>query len=136
MNLYLSATLAGLCFSIWPLCMNRTGLNGYVSAACFGLATLVGVLPFAYLSNHGLSLPSANWWMVLLAGIFGAVGLMAFNGMLSKASLNNVGTLIVIVNLVQLVVMACYQASVNHSLPPGRIGGFLAAALATYLLVR
>ncbi len=134
-DLYFKTVFAGICFAFWPLCMNRSHLNGYVSSACFSLATLIGVLPFA-LSSNGLTIPSADWKMVGLAGIFGALGLMSFNGMLARVSPQNLGTFFVIMNLVQFAVVATAQAITTGSLPPQRLAGYAFAAIATYLLVR
>ena len=134
-GLYVRAVLAGILFSLWPLCMNRSGLSGYMSAACFTAATLLGILPFALMSN-GLSIPPANWKLVALAGLIGCLGLMLFTGMLAKATPRSMGTLFIIVNLVQLAVAASYQSYMNGTLPPHKIGGYFAAALATYLLTR
>lgn len=134
-DLYLRAALGGLFFGLWPLFMNRSHLNGYVSSACFSMATLVGVLPFALASN-GFTVPAADWKMVALAGLFGALGLLFFNSMLARVSPQNVGVMFVIMNLMQLAVIAAYQAWASGGMPTHRIVGYAAAAFATFLLVR
>lgn len=133
--LYMRVIVAGVCFALWPICMNRSGLSGNVSSAVFSLATLLVVLPFA-LGNNGLAIPTADWRMVLLAGVFGSLGLLSFNGMLARVTPQNLGTFFVLTNLVQLAVVASSQAIMNGSLPPQRIMGYVFAAVATYLLVR
>ena len=85
-ELQAKAVLAGVFFGIWPLLINRSGLNGNIGSACFSAAALIGVLPFALYSS-GFTIPTANWTMVALAGFFGALGLLSFNGMLAGASL-------------------------------------------------
>lgn len=134
-DLYMKAILAGVLFGIWPLFMNRSGLNGNVSSAAFCLAALAGVAPFAIYSN-GLSLPNANWLMVILAGAAGAVGLLFFNGMLASASLQNVGALFVLTTVAQVTVAASYQVVMSGHLSLDKIGGYIAAVAAAYLLLR
>ena len=134
-DLSLKAILAGVLFGIWPLLMNRSGLNGNVSSACFGIVTLIGVLPFAIYTN-GFSIPTAKWTMIVLAGLCGALGLLAFNGMLAKASLDNVGTLFVLMTVVQIIVAASYQAYMKGFLSVDKFFGYVAAVVAAYLLFR
>ncbi len=134
-ELYVKAVLAGVFFGVWPLFMNRSGLSGNVSAVCFTAIALIGVLPFALHSN-GLSIPVANWTMVALAGFFGALGLLFFNSMIAGASSQNVGTLYVLNLLMQVVVAASYQTIMSGHLSISKIGGYIAAAVAAYLLLR
>lgn len=129
------AILAGVCFGLWPLFLNKSGLNGNVSSACFSLVILVGVLPFAIYSN-GLTVPTANWVMVVSAGSFGALGLLFFNSMLAEASLQNIGTLIVLMTLVQVVIPSLYQVIMSGQFSVGKITGYILAAMAAYLLLR
>ena len=133
-DLLLKAVLAGVCFGIWPLLMNRSGLNGNVSSAAYTLIALIGVLPFALYSS-GFSLPTANWTMVVLAGLFGAFGLLSFNGMLAGATLQNVGTLFVLMTVVQVAIAAAYQTFMSGHLTIDRAGGYIAALVAAYLLL-
>ena len=134
-DLQLKAVLAGVFFGIWPLFMNRSGLNGNVSSACFSAGALFGVLPFALHSN-GFAIPTANWTMVALACFFGALGLLSFNRILAGASLQNVGTLFVLMIVVQVAVAASYQAFMSGHLSLDKVGGYVATAVAAYLLLR
>jgi len=134
-DLQLKAVLAGVFFCIWPLFMNRSGLSGNVSSAMFSAVAFIGVLPFA-LHSSGFAIPTANWAMVALAGFFGALGLLSFNGMLAGASLQNVGTLFVLMTVVQVAVAASYQAIMSGHLSIDKVGGYAAAAVAAYLLLR
>lgn len=136
MSLELKAVLAGLFFGIWPLLMNRSDLSGNVSSAFFGLFALIGVLPFAIYANGGLALPAANWTMVIWAGVFGAMGLLAFNGMLAGATPKTVSTLFVLMTVVQVVVAAGYQVVVTRQLSADKGLGYVAAGVAAYLLLR
>lgn len=135
MDIQSKAILAGIFFGIWPLLMNRSGLNGNISSACFSAIVLIGVLPFA-IHSSGMVIPTANWNMVILAGAVGALGLLSFNGVLANASLQNVGTLFVIMTLVQIVVAALYQTWMNGGISLERFMGFLLAGVASYMLLR
>lgn len=130
------AMLAGLFFGIWPLFMNRSGHTGNVSSAVFCVATFIVVLPFAVKSIlGGAPLVSANWLMVLGAGFFGALGLLAFNYMLAGATKEAVGSLFIIMVMVYVAVPALYQIIVTGGLPLTKLAGFIAAAIAAYLLM-
>lgn len=134
-TLYVKAMLGGALFAIWPMFMNKSGLTGNVSAAMFAVCAFVGVLPFA-LSGNGFSIPTANWTMVFAAGGIGALGLLAFNGALSSATEQNVGTLIVVTTIAQVSVAALYQTVMSGHLSVEKAIGYVAAALAAYLLLR
>lgn len=134
-ELYLKATLAGVFFGIWPLFMNRSGLGGNTSSAAFCLVALVGVLPFA-LQSTGITLPNANWLMVIFAGAFGAAGLLVFGGILAKATPQNIGTIFVFMTVVQITVAAVYQTFMNGGASFSKIGGYITAGVAAYLLLR
>ena len=133
--LYLQAAVSGLLFGCWPLFMKHSGLNGNVASACFSSMSLIGVLPFM-VWTIGFKVPEANWKLVGCAGLCGAVGLLIFNGMLTRATKEGFGTLFVIVNLTQVAVAATYQSYMDGRLPPQKIGGYTLAFLATYLLAR
>src|SRR3989344_3826804 len=132
-DLRVMAALAGVFFGLWPLFMNRSGLTGNVSSAVFCVAAFIGVLPFA-IKSGGASLATANWLMVVFAGLFGALGLLSFNGMLASASLQNVGTLFVLMTVVQIAIAASYQTIMNGHLSIDKVSGYVAAAVAAYLL--
>lgn len=133
MHLLAQAILAGVFFGIWPLFMNKSGLNGNISSAVFCIGVFMMLLPFA-ISGNGLTIPDANWKMVVPAVIFGAFGLMAFNGMLAGATAVNVGALFATMSVTQIVVAAGYQAIMSGSLSLTKGVGFAAAVLAAFLL--
>lgn len=129
------AVIAGIFFGIWPLFMNRSGLSGNVSSAMFGISCFIWILPIALRSN-GFTLPQANWWVVAAAGIFGALGLLSFNGMLAKATVKNVGTLFVLMTVVQIAVAALYQTVMTGRVTLDKAAGYATATLAAFLLLR
>lgn len=134
-ELQIRSIVAGVMFGMWPLFMNLSGLKGSVSAACYGTMALVCILPIAYYEN-GWQIPPANWRFVLIAGLVGAVGLLCFNGMLAQASRNEVGKLFVLMIVVQTTVPAIYHTISNGQLRIDTLIGYLAAALAAFLLTR
>ena len=133
-SLQTKALLAGLFFGLWPLCMNRSGLSGNVSSMAFSGLVFLIVAPFAI--GELKSVTNVNYGMVILAGIFGAIGVMCFNGMLAKATVQSVGTLFVLMIAVQTAVPAIYQAIMNGNVSFSRGLGFVLTAAAAWLLCR
>ncbi len=133
-ELHVRAMLAGVFFGIWPLLMNRSGLTGNVSSAVFALGALVVVSPFALYEFRGVTV-SVVWTMVVGACIFGGLGLLAFNGMLSKATPQTVGSLFVLMIVVQIATPALYHVINGGGLTISKTFGFAAAILAAFLLV-
>jgi hypothetical protein len=131
-ELDMKAVLAGLLFGLWPIFMSKSNLNGNTASAVFCVACFVGVLPFA-LHAGGFSFATANWTMVLLAGVAGAGGLLLFNGMLAKAQPVDIPMLFVAMLLAQIVVPATYQM-ILQGISFQKLAGFAAAGLAVYLL--
>ncbi len=127
--------IAGLLFGIWPLFMNRSGLSGHVSAACYSLMALAFVLPFALYGN-GFTIPQANWNMVLAAGIIGAAGLLCFNSVLAGALPKEVGALFLCMIISQATVPATYQVIMDKHLSSDKAVGFILAALSIYFLLK
>ena len=134
MSLEIKSVLAGILFGIWPLFMNRSGLSGNLATFIFAAIVLMCVFPFAASSLQNIA--TAHWIWVILAGIFGAFGLLLFNSVLSKATPQNVGVLIVLMIIVQTVVPAVYQAIMSGGLPFSKIVGFVLAAFASVLLLK
>lgn len=128
------AALAGLFFGIWPFFMNRSGLSGNVSSAVFSFGTLVVLVPVAIWSN-GLDVPKANWTMIALACGTAALGLLAFNGMLTKASVKDVGALFVVMIIVQIATPALHSL-LNGGVTVSKIAGLAFALVAAVLLTR
>jgi VIT1/CCC1 family predicted Fe2+/Mn2+ transporter len=120
---------------MWPLFMNKSGLSGNMSSICFSSAALLGMLPFAFYSN-GLSIPTANWTVVILAGICGTIGMLLFNGVLATTTVKDIGTLFVLMTVSQVVVAVSYQSFMSGHLPIDKIVGYIAATTAVYLLLR
>ena len=113
--LYLKAILAGLCFGLWPLFMNKSGLNSVEASAALSLFLLAVVTPFL-LVNGVQQLSTIRWQMALPACLFDALGLLALNSLLSSASSAQAGSAFVIVTAVP----AAYLAMLAGGLTSGR----------------
>lgn len=137
-NLIVKAVVAGLFFGAWPLLMNRGGLSGNISSLIFAAVVLVCVIPFAMrpIVSGTVDLAQARWTMVILAGVTSAAGMMVFNGMLAKATPQSVGTLFVLMILVQTTVPVVYDAVMNGGISLMKAAGFVLAAAAAFLLAR
>lgn len=128
------AIVAGLLFGAWPLLMNRSGLNGPLSAAAFAFFCFITVLPAALYSYNANVVAAASWKIALVAGLVAGLGLLMFSSILAKVTPQTVGTYFVIMILAQISVPA-----INHTLVTGeysmkRLAGFGVAALAVFLL--
>lgn len=132
-NKYFLAFVAGFLFVVWPVLMNRSGLQGFLSATVFVTVTLIFVSPFVYVDGVA-SLQTADWRFWLASGIFGAIGLLAFTRMLSITEKEEIGLLLIIVYLVQVVVSAIYHIITTGTYSIRNIIGFVAAAIAVYCL--
>ena len=133
-ELHLRAVLAGVFFGAWPLLMNRSGLTGNVSAAVFALGALIVVSPFAFYEFSGGAV-SVVWTMAIGACILGGLGLLSFNGMLSKATPETIGSLFVLTTVVQIAIPALYQVINSGGLTVSKAIGFAGAILVAFLLV-
>lgn len=73
--------------------------------------------------------------MVTGACVAGGLGLLAFNGMLSRATPQTVGSLFVLMLVVQIATPALYQVINSGEVTVSKAVGFAAAILAAFLLV-
>jgi hypothetical protein len=133
-SLEIKSIVAGVLFGIWPLFLNRSGLTGNLGTFVFATIVLLCVFPFAASSLQDIA--SAHWIWAVCAGIFGALGLLAFNSMVAKATPQTVGTFIVLMIVAQIAVPAIYQAIMTGGLPFSKIVGFVLAAVAAVLLLK
>lgn len=130
----LRATVAGLFFGVWPLLMNRSGLSGATSSAVFSGMTFVIVLPFALKEANTSNLAMVIWRFAFLAGVAGAIGVLAFNGGLSKVTPQTVGMYFVMMMCVQIALPAVYHVVMTGEVSASKVLGFVLALTAGYLL--
>ena len=137
-SLQIKAVLAGVFFGLWPLFMNKSGLNGLMSPMFFILITLSCVFPFGLrrMATNPEDLLQVGWTMVVLAGVFGAAGTIFFNDMLAHATQQSVGTLFVLMIVVQVSIPAVYSVVMNGEITFSKAAGFVLAVGASILLVR
>ncbi len=133
-SLEFKSIIAGVLFGIWPLFINRSGLTGNVASFVFASVVLLSVSPFA-VSNLS-QIGNSYWIWAVAAGIVGAAGLLLFNNVLSKATPQSVGILVVLMILIQTVVPAVYQVIMNGEISMTKLAGFVLAVVASFLLVK
>ncbi|MCF7898343.1 MAG: hypothetical protein K9L31_00125 [Candidatus Pacebacteria bacterium] len=129
----LKMVLSGILFGLWPLFMNKSNLNGGTSVTFFAVIVLLTVLPFGI--YNGINISGTRWWFAVLAGCTGALGLIAFNSVLSKVSKGEVGQLFILMVVVQVSIPAIYHVYTNGGLTLKTASGFVAAIIAAILLV-
>ena len=133
MNLRVLALLSGFLFGVWPLLMNRSGVGGNISSVAFSGTALIVVGLAAILGRESIP-PNANWLSLVVAGVIGALGLLCFNGMLGKATKEEVGTLFVLMIVVQVAIPATYSVIMNGGITTVKAIGFVLAIVAGILL--
>lgn len=135
-DLILKAVFSGILFGIYPFLVNRSGLTGNISAAAFTLGALIVISPFALYEFFYGATVSVVWTMLIGASLLSGFGILAFNGMLAKATPQEVGSLFVLMLMVQTATPALYQVIIGGGLTVSRGIGFTAAMLAAYLLTK
>ena len=133
------AALAGMFFGIYPLFLNRSGLTGVWPVALFSALVLTGTLSVALYGDSATlqTIGLFGWAMLLSAGIFGTFGMLAFCKMIAEALPKDIGMLIALMTIVQIAVAAIYQAVMSGGqMSIDKIGGYVAAGVAAYLLLR
>ena len=133
-SLEFKSIIAGVLFGIWLLFINRSGLTGNVASFVFASVVLLSVSPFA-VSNLS-QIGNSYWIWAVAAGIIGAAGLLLFNNVLSKATPQSVGILVVLMILIQTVVPAVYQVIMIGEISMTKLAGFVLAVVASFLLVK
>ena len=132
-TIHVYAIVAGLLFGTWPLMMQRTGLDGNVSSAVFAGTAFILVFSFA-LREGFASLTQANLPLAFAAGVVGGIGLLFFNGMLFKISLEEVASMFLLMIMVQISVPVIYHSYQTGDFSPRKLAGFGAAFVAAWLL--
>ncbi len=134
-TIQIKGAAAGVCFGIWPLIMNKSGLNGYMTIMVFVVFSGLMALPFA-LYNPG-DLAQVNWRMVVWAGLFSGIGVMLYNSAIMSIVPGmklTVSGLIVLQLVAQAVAPALYETITQGDFSPRRLLGFVCASLAVVLL--
>ncbi|MHB1316414.1 MAG: hypothetical protein ACYCZW_00975 [Minisyncoccota bacterium] len=132
--LQIRSIIAGVCFGVWPLLMQKSGLSGNASSLVFTGIVFSCVIPFA-VGNMG-DLSTIHWKMAIISGILSATGVMFFNGMLAKATPQNVSSLFVLMIIVQISVPAIYNIFGDGNITLTKGLGFIFAIIAGVLLIK
>lgn len=132
-ELHIKAILAGMFFVMWPLLMNRSGLNPGAASGVLAFFSLVVILPFALYDVRGMIWPPL-WYLGAVGGVCAALGTLVFSGVLSKVSKQDVGSFFVLVLVTQIVVGAAYQTYVSGGLTISKAIGFIGAIIVAILL--
>lgn len=130
--------IAGIAFGLWPLLMNRSGLNGNVAALVLTVTGLVLILPIAFRSIWAEPeiFTDVRWGMAISAGIAGAVGVLIFNSALAQASMHYVSILFMLLLAMQAMVSAGHSVWVNGGMSHSHIIGFILTLTGSLLLLR
>ena len=135
-NLQISSIIAGVFFGLWPLLLNKSGLNGNVASIIFSGIGFICIAVVAFTIGN-MSIPThTNWWLAIAAGAVSAVGVLIFNNVLAKSSPLNVTTLFALMLVVQIAVAAIYQVIISGNLSITKGLGFIFAVATTVLLLR
>ncbi len=133
-NLYLRTALGGLFFALWPICMNRSGLNGHTSGLALVAGVSVLVAPFALYKGIGPMPHGPQWLAILGACATCAVGNLCFGTVTAAASPAKLGSYFLVLVLAQIATSALYQVIISGSVTPAKAAGFVMAGAAAYLL--
>lgn len=136
-KLQIKMALAGICFGIYPLLLNRSKISGNLSSVTFTL--VVCTLVSLYVGKELRTLFTMDWsavrWPFIVgAGALSAVGMLLLTGVLAEASKDRVGLLIVVMLVVNTAVAAGYQVAMDRGLSLARCAGFALAIAAIVLL--
>jgi len=128
------SVMAGVCFAIWPLFMNKSGVSGYMAAFLLAIILLVIVTPLT-LANPEI-VTGSQWVYVVTAGVIGAIGTLIYTGVLSRATPQNIGTLVVLQLIAQAAIPALFQIIQGGGMSKTKMAGFVCAGFATFLLTK
>lgn len=126
--------VSGVLFGAWPILMNRSGLSGNSSACVFmGLCALI-VVPITLAA--GITFKNANLWYAVAAALAGSFGVIAFNDALAEATPQSVGTLFIVMIIVQTAIPAIYHVVMNGEITLRTAAGFGTAMITAVLLTK
>ena len=117
--------VAGISFGAWPLVMNKSPLPWGTSSAIFTTTILLCMIPFA-INNPG-NVTKRTIWIPIIAGLISAVGISCFNSMLVKATKQNLGSLFLIMIVIQTAFPIAYDIMMNNGISMKKGLGFIMA---------
>lgn len=132
-SLYLKALIAGICFGVYPLLLQKSGLNGFVSCTVFCFVVWLSVIPFSITKLN--TVPAGYWQIVVVSGVISGIGMLFFTSLLANATEHNVSYLILFVTISQVTVTAINQIVTSGGITMHKALGFILAAIAVRLLI-
>lgn len=133
-NLYLKAGIAGAFFALWPICMNRSGLNGPASALALVLGVTILLVPYVWYVGLGSMPVGWQWAAVVGACITCGIGNVLFGSALTKATPAELSSIFLMLVLAQIAVSAISNAVLTGTISVAKAVGLAAACVAAYLL--
>lgn len=133
-NLWARALLTGVLFGMWPLLMNRSGLDGSVSSLVLAVITLACILPFSVGSIGSIFGSNINLTFAIIASVLGGFGILLLNGILAKTTPQTVSSFLVFIFVVQIAVPSIYHFIVTGGLTITKGLGFAFSIAAAILL--
>lgn len=127
------AMLAGICFGIWPLILNRSGAKPFSAMIVISIVIMIfaAVPASRELAQDGLK--GTLIGVVVLAAIFDGIGLLSINVMLLEASPEQIGRLLLIMVMTQITLPAIATLYfTGWSIQ--KVTGIICAFAAVYLL--
>lgn len=127
----LLSAVAGICFGLWPLVMNRLRLDPFVTVIIFLAGSLIIASPVAFFANwSGIS--GGQLKIAAVACAISAVGTICFNRMLATTTVGEVANMLLLMLVVQVAVPAAVLLRNGASMR--QVAGLGAAVVAIVLL--
>lgn len=127
----LLSAVAGVCFGLWPLVMNRLRLDPFVTVIVFLAGSLLFALPVAFFGNWS-AITGSHVKIAAVACLVSAVGTICFNRMLAITSPADVAGMFLLMLVVQVAIPAALL--LRNGASTRQIAGLVAAAVAVVLL--
>lgn len=127
----LLSAVAGICFGLWPLVMNRLRLDPFATVIIFLAGSLLFALPAAFF-GHWSGITGSQWRIAAVACAISAVGTICFNRMLATTIVSEVANMFLLMLVVQVAVPA--TVLLRNGASTRQVAGLAAAAIAIVLL--
>ena len=125
------SAVAGFCFGLYPIVLNRARLDPMLTVVLYLAGTLLIVSPLAFFANWS-TLTAAQLRVGALACVFGAIATFCFNRMLATTPATQVANMFLLMLVCQVSVPAALL--LRHGASLRQIAGLTAAAIAVVLL--
>jgi len=130
------ALTAGLSFGIWPIIMQRSGLNGYMQAFIFSV-TLMLMTSVPAMTDYG-EVKSVKWSLAIIASVIAGFGTMFYTSSIARAfSMKQSLAMVILAQiLVQTMVPVIIEAVQTKSIGMQRVIGCMLAITSLVFLTR